>query len=278
LLIDHKAKDPHTKDMRMNAQRANWIIFALYLVASVYGVAIATLKIPQVIPITPINTILGFSFAVQHARQREGGRRALLLAVVVFLTGLVFESVGVATGWVYGPYHYTDLLGPKFLGLVPYMIPLAWTMMMYPAMVIADGFVPHSWGKAGRFWAVAAIAGVVMTAWDVAMDPMMVAGGHWVWEVQGAYFGVPLQNFWGWWLTTFVAMAIYQLAAPRIPDHPVGVPDRWAVWAYCITAGSTILVELATGLGGPALAGIFAMTPWIISGIIQTVKANPSRA
>ncbi|NTW35817.1 MAG: carotenoid biosynthesis protein, partial [Syntrophobacteraceae bacterium] len=42
-----------------------------------------------------------------------------------------------------------------------------------------------------------------MTAWDVMMDPMMVRGQHRVWEADSAYFGIPLQNFWGWWLTTF---------------------------------------------------------------------------
>ena len=36
-----------------------------------------------------------------------------------------------------------------------------------------------------------------MTAWDVGMDPMMVAAGNWIWETEGAYFGVPLQNYWG---------------------------------------------------------------------------------
>ena len=54
-----------------------------------------------------------------------------------------------------------------------------------------------------------------MTAWDLVMDPMMVAGGHWVWEVEGAYFGVPLQNFWGWWLTTFVTFILF-LALARV--------------------------------------------------------------
>ena len=50
-----------------------------------------------------------------------------------------------------------------------------------------------------------------MTAWDVVMDPLMVRGGHWVWEMNGAFFGVPLQNYWGWWLTVFVTFALFLL-------------------------------------------------------------------
>jgi putative membrane protein len=58
---------------------------------------------------------------------------------------------------------------------------------------------------------VATIGGLVMTAWDPVMDPAMVAGGNWVWDKDGAYFGIPLQNFWGWWLTILTTFALYLL-------------------------------------------------------------------
>ena len=54
-----------------------------------------------------------------------------------------------------------------------------------------------------------------MTAWDLSLDPLMVASGHWVWDVKGVYFGVPLQNFWGWWLTAFIVFIIYQETSRR---------------------------------------------------------------
>ena len=258
----------------MNLKRFTWIILLFYLVISIYGIAVIALPMPQIFPITPISTLLAYLFAVLHAGQREGWRRAGLLVVIVFLTGLTFESIGVATGWVYGPYHYTENLGPLFLGLVPYLIPLAWTMMIYPSLVIAGRIIPGHWSGAGRGFAMAALGGVIMTAWDVAMDPMMVSGGNWVWEVQGAYFGVPLQNFWGWWLTTFIALLLYQVAASRIKSKPLAIPDRWAVGSYVITGTSTVVVDLLIGLGGPALAGIFSMVPWMGFGLINTRPAH----
>jgi putative membrane protein len=93
----------------------------------------------------------------------------------------MFESVGVATAWIYGPYHYTDQLGPKFLGLVPYLISLAWFMMSYPSFVIADQLKPSSRNpfRAGRWQRILAVAvtdGLVMTAWNLIMDPIRVAG------------------------------------------------------------------------------------------------------
>jgi uncharacterized membrane protein len=256
----------------LNLRRLTFTFLFTYAVLTAYGMVLAVLKSPQPFPLTPISILLAFCFSILHAGQREGARRAILLVVIIFVTGLAFESVGVATGLVYGPYHYTDQLGPKFLGLVPFLIPLAWTMMMYPSLVIADRLISKKWTRVARWVAVAALGGVVMTAWDVAMDPMMVLGGNWVWDVKGAYFGVPLQNYWGWWLTTFFALGLYQAGAHWLIDRPRGISHQWAVWSYLITVVSTVLVDLALGLEGPALAGLFAVVPWIIIGFIRETR------
>jgi putative membrane protein len=218
---------------------------------------------------TPLLSVLAFGFALVHGSLRMGWKQALLLLFLTFAVSLFFESLGVATGLVYGPYHYTDKLGAKFLGLVPYLIPIAWFMMTYPSYVIASRIVPYQ----SRVWrwrlAVAAVGALVMTAWDLAMDPMMVAGGHWVWEVEGAYFGVPLQNYWGWWLTVFVTFTLILLISRQKPERdnpPNDTFDRLAVVSYAVTGASSVIVCLQVGLGGPAVAGFFAMLPWVIVG------------
>ena len=84
---------------------------------------------------TALSTVVYFLFALLHSSERLGWKPAAILLILCFSISLLFESLGVATGWIYGPYHYADELGPKFLGLVPYLIPLAWFMMMYPSLV-----------------------------------------------------------------------------------------------------------------------------------------------
>jgi len=166
-------------------------------------------------------------------------------------------------------YHYTDKLGYKFLGLVPLIIPVAWFMLSYPSFIIASRLMPG--GK--KIWAwrlsVAAVGVVIMTAWDLVLDPMMVAGGHWVWEEQGAYFGIPLQNYWGWWLTIFVTFILF-LSLGRLTPEKLATSEprfeRQAVILYAIAGLSTVIVCLQIDLGGPALAGLFAMLPWAVMG------------
>ncbi len=246
------------------------LVFLLaFILLLAYSTFAAVMGLPYTPLLTPLSTLTGFVFALLHASQRLGWWRALLLLGLTFGVSLLFESVGVATGLVYGPYHYTDRLGIKFLGLVPLLIPAAWFMMMYPSFVIADRVIPARWQTGPRQFALAAVGGVIMTAWDLAMDPLMVAGEHWVWEVKGAYFGVPLQNYWGWWLTTFITFILFVLIAWRRTTNRATAFDRLSIVGYAAMGLSTILVALQLGLEGPGLVGLFAMLPWVIVGWIR---------
>jgi uncharacterized membrane protein len=251
-------------------------IFWIYALATL-GVSFSGFFGVQVPPIvTVLLTALGFTFALLHGAVTIGWRNSLLFVLFTFVISLVFESIGVATGLIYGPYHYTDKLGPLFLGLVPYLIPLAWFMMMYPSWLIAERIVPAGWPGWQRKLAVAALGGLAMTAWDLAMDPFMVKIGHWVWETDGAYFGIPLQNYWGWWLTSFVTLAGFVfLAKPEanLRVNRIGNPqdffhfERLAIYTYAINGLSSILTDVNVNLGGPALVGLFAMLPWVVIAI-----------
>jgi uncharacterized membrane protein len=139
--------------------------------------------------------------------------------------------------------------------------------------VIASRLAPaikNVW--AWRLW-VAAVGALVMTAWDLAMDPMMSAGGHWIWEVAGAYFGIPLQNYWGWWLTVFVTCMLF-LTIGKVTNkfvttinhrsHDFNRYERLAIVSYTLTGLSSIAIDLRYGLGGAGMVGLFAMLPWVI--------------
>ncbi len=245
------------------------ILLLVYVILTTYNLVALAIGLPYHPVLTPIFTVVAFTIALLHGSQTLGWRHTLLLLALTFGVSLLFESVGVATGRVYGAYHYTNKLGPKFLGLVPLLIPLGWFMMTYPSYVIANRLVLPF--KPAWTWraAVAAVGALAMTAWDLAMDPMMVGGGHWVWDQPGAYFGVPLQNYWGWWLTSFVTFSLFLAFARFNPEiTPSADPFiRLAIWSYAITGLSSILVDFIFHLDGPALVGLFAMLPWVVVGI-----------
>ena len=143
-------------------------------------------------------------FALTHCCAVEGPRRTAAFFAISAVVSYAMEEMGVRTGLVFGAYHYSDLLGAK-LGHVPVIIPLAWFMMIYPSWMVARALlVGVDTRRLAGVTALAAVAALVMTAWDVVMDPGMAAAGNWIWERGGAYFGVPRRNYLGWLATTFL--------------------------------------------------------------------------
>lgn len=248
----------------------------LRLVLVVYALLTAYISLSPLVGLehgpwsTPLLTLLGSAFAVLHATRHLGRRRTAWLLGLTVVISLAFETVGVWTGWIYGPYHYTDHLGPRFLGLVPYLIPLAWFMMVYPSRVIAERWVGNRWKEGWRrSLAVAGLASVVMTSWDLLMDPMMVHMGAWEWESPGVYFGIPAHNYLGWLLTTFTVYAAFEVLGGRKPEPgPSSVHASDAVWSYFITWAGNSAAALQFDLGGPALVGAFTAGLWAILALV----------
>ncbi|MHC1684845.1 MAG: carotenoid biosynthesis protein [Clostridiaceae bacterium] len=261
-------------------------LFFLMIFALLTSALVVLMMLGKAIPpwTTFASTFASFFFAILHASVRLGWKQALTLIALCFGVSLLFESLGVATGLVYGPYHYSDQLGPKFLNLVPYLIPLAWFMMMYPAFLMARWLTPRLKKRWIQVAALAGVTGLIMTAWDLTMDPLMVLAGHWTWEVQGAYFGVPIQNFLGWWFTTFVTVLLFLLVWPKQleSDKDAAVAnarwDRWAFLAYVVTGFGDGTAAATYGLAGAALVGYFSMAPWILLAWWKTAAVlNPER-
>jgi putative membrane protein len=180
---------------------------------------------------TLLTVVLLFSASLAHLLETRGVGRTALMLGSAFGISLGCELLGVATGWMFGNYTYTDRLGAKVLGLVPLVIPIAWLMMLYPAYetaaLLADRLaarlpLPYWYARTAHAVLHIILAALAMTAWDLSLDPRMVNEGNWVWHDGGAYFGIPLSNFLGWLITALLIYAVWRTVDAR------GKPDRRA--------------------------------------------------
>ncbi len=197
--------------------------------------------------------VLASLTVLARARHPQG---ALLAALAVPPLGWLAEFMGHSTGFPFSPYKYTGILQPQ-LGGVPLLIPLAWLMMFPPAWAIAkivvDG-TPHPPGINRLFRA--AVAALAFTAWDLFLDPQMVAWDFWRWETPGAYFGIPLVNFAGWLLVSFTIS--FLVMPSELPLAPL-------VTIYAITwILQTIGQVFFWNLPGPALFGFLGMGSMLV--------------
>lgn len=210
-------------------------------------------------------TLVFVVFAITHCAGCCGWKRTGMFFASAAVVSYALEEIGVRSGWIYGAYHYSGMLGPK-LGHVPILIPLAWFMMIYPSWVVARALTRElNLGSVAGLAASAFIAAMVMTAWDTVMDPGMSAAGNWIWENGGAYFGVPLQNYFGWLLTTFLVYLVAGRlriggtraeAARGFPALPILVYALYAV-AYVVPRPRAALQIVALfAMGMPALLAV----------------------
>lgn len=192
-----------------------------------------------------LSAILQVGLVLTVLRQAWSLTRTLWNAAGVILLAWLVEFTGSTTGYPFGVYRYTDLLQPQ-LGGVPLLIPLAWLMMLPPAWVVGQCLAGSTSGAV--FITGSALA---LTAWDLFLDPQMVAWGLWVWAEPGGYFGIPWVNFLGWLL----ASALITLAV-----RPNPLPARPLLLVYTITwLLESIGLIFFWGLPGPGLVGFIGM-------------------
>ena len=104
------------------------------------------------------------------------------------------ESVSLRTGFPFGYYKFTDLMGPKVFDL-PILLALAYMGMGYLSWVLAVVILDcQNEPLSGRkIVLLPQAASFVMTAWDLSMDAVWADIDHaWVWRDGGSYYGVPL--------------------------------------------------------------------------------------
>ena len=230
-------------------------------------------SLPQIPGGIGIKTILMMSFSLIHAWYVLGWKRALMFFAITAIVSWGYEQVGVETGTVYGKYHYTDVLGTK-LGQVPIIIPIAWFMMIYPSFIIANIIISRSisknQNKVSQIIWLSIISAIVMTAWDLVIDPYLSGPTQkaWIWESEGQYFGVPLQNFAGWISTTFTIYFLYLLFARKMTSYNSNLTKQimiMPVLAYVIMMVSNIVPgePLELRFIGPIVMGIpFGIALW----------------
>jgi putative membrane protein len=195
--------------------------------------------------LTVVTVLVFFVASVSHALVWRGGRFTAVLVAVTAGGGLLIEVLGVNFGLPFGAYAYTGRLGPEVAG-VPAIIALAWTMMAYPAFVVA-------WRVTRHPLAGPALAGLALASWDLFLDPQMVEEGLWVWLGGGpALLGIPLSNFAGWLVTAVAMAAVLWPLLRRAGERDDRAPYALYLWVYA----SSVLGHAAYfGLPGSALAG-----------------------
>jgi uncharacterized membrane protein len=271
-----------------------WAIVALYT-------ALILLSPLDVIPGSlgmPLNVLLPMAFALLHGSKQYRWRDMMVFSAICLVVSNALENLSILTGFPFGHYHYNAEFQPK-LFQVPVLIGLAYLGMGYLSWTLARLILGREHSRGNRIVAVPVIAGFIMVSWDLTLDPVAsTLGRSWIWQDGGAYFGVPISNFIGWYLTVYVFFQLFALYLSRSPERPQRSAIRarqsswWPAWAMVATTalrpvwtllfrapGSPTVIDpagviwsVAAIYGACALAAIFAMGPFLALALIRLTE------
>jgi len=212
-----------------------------------YAVARVLEIVPTPMPRTAIvalDVLSAMSFALMDGARNYRLRGILVFTGICIMVGNLVENVGVATGFPFGRYYFVNLMGPKLFH-VPVLLGLAYIGMAYVSWTVARAILGAAadTGSGLDILKASILASFIMTAWDLAQDPVWatVLRG-WIWLDGGAWFGVPVSNYLGWLGTEFLIFLLFALYLRRRPSVAARTPNSVpALVFYALCALGNVL-------------------------------------
>ena len=213
-------------------------------------------------PLAQALAAIGIVAACLHAGLFYGWKDALAIFAICVLITFAMENLGTLTGWPFGRYHFEVGADLPHVGVIPAIVGPLWFGMGYFSWILAGTLLGAPARPSRKFellaWPV--VAAFVMTQWDVVMEPAEATiAKAWIWHDGGAHFGVPLSNYGGWLLTSWL---FYQAFAIYLSRRPVVAGSAGRMKALRLTA---IALYLSSGLTH--------LTPWLIGRSGEVIDA-----
>ncbi|PSR14436.1 MAG: carotenoid biosynthesis protein [Bacteroidetes bacterium] len=179
---------------RTDLQRDEFLFAGLLVFAYLSGVQAHLL--PAVFPFTRYTTdALLFFICVPllyFLYRRGQDRRLLYWAFLTYVSTFFIEVAGVATGRIFGVYHYGPTMWIQWLN-VPLVIALNWTLL-----ILATNDLAARWVRSP--FLAALVASILIAAYDFCIEPVAIALDYWQW----ATVSVPFQNYLAWSVVALV--------------------------------------------------------------------------
>lgn len=215
--------------------------------------------------------VLGAMTLALYAYRTLGLGTMLAFMIPSVFLSLSSELLGTSTGFPFGHYQYLSGLGYKIAGLVPFTIPLSWFYMGLTCYLLARTGLKLTMGSSWvRQLGALALGSVLLTAWDLVLDPAMSQAPFPFWQFQevGEFFGMPYRNLVGWMGTGFVFMSVGAFLWRRTPivlsRSQLTVPLIVYLTNFLFGAAITVVELDARFLFPTALSVLFGVIPAIV--------------
>jgi putative membrane protein len=275
---------------------AQWVNLGMHLFSMVFGLFGLILVLPNTAFIESLSEtglqvfswgmqnggasymIFGAIAAFLYGKQTVGLKRTLAFCIPAIGISVTSELVGTSTGFPFGAYEYLSGLGYKIADLVPFTIPLSWFYMGFAAFLISATLMRFGTGWGYRLSAIA-LGALMLTSWDFVLDPAMSQTPYpfWEWHQAGEFYGMPYQNFFGWFGTGALFMTVASLIWGK--DNQPILNRQQILFPAIMYAGNftfALILSFNAGFYVPALLGILVGALPLVVLYVTTPNGEPT--
>lgn len=157
----------------------------------------------------------GLAAVSVHTAYTGGWVWAAWFAIVSIGISFLAEFSGTHFRIPFGEYEYTPVAGPS-IGRVAVVVMIMWWLIIYGSMISALGIFDLL-GFQATLWMVSLLSALLSTGWDLIGDPVAVHAGMWKWKNSGPWYGIPTQNFFGWFVVAALIVILIRFAGGPFP-------------------------------------------------------------
>ena len=164
---------------------------------------------------TVINLLLMFALLVWTQKDRDS--RFFFFFIIVFLSGIGVELIGVNTGALFGDYKYGNVLGPGIRG-VPLIIGINWFVIIYCCGISIHNLLLKAIHRIGleqgkkplklKAMSVIIDGATLAVFFDWIMEPVAVKLNFWEWGRDGS---VPGYNYFCWLMFSTILLTLFHI-------------------------------------------------------------------
>lgn len=155
-----------------------------------------------------VNLLLAFLLVIYTQEKLTIG--FWLCSIVVFLSGMCVEIVGVNSGLLFGNYKYGTNLGPQYMG-VPLILGINWILVIFSCGAIVSKIMSsmsslHSVNRSFKTIAFIIDAATLAVLFDFLIEPVAIKLKYWEWMGD-----IPVYNYVCWFFISAVLLSFYSV-------------------------------------------------------------------
>jgi putative membrane protein len=186
--------NPHESTRREQALLI--LVIIIFHVVGLIGFAVPTMR-PLFLQIVPWHILLMLVVIICSHRPMEG--KFILFALLIFISSIIVEWLGVHKGWIFGNYSYGQTLGIK-VDEIPLIIGVNWFLLIYSAGVLMQRT------RIKSILIRVIVGAIILGLLDLIIEPVAQHFDYWHWTNNI----VPLKNYLCWFGVSAVMLFVFE--------------------------------------------------------------------